>query len=507
MPEEAPLQPGNDAMPDEAPPQPEACDATAAVAAWLERHPHVVHGRYTQRRRLFLEAACRDPQRRSTLESRLLVSGAYQRARGNIGRHVSRQREPDPCLVYSPSQAAPSPGSNGNVVEDERRAAASPVPARQLARGPSALFAGIHRVFQQQGDAVTSLAFARDQAQLLAVASRNGVVVLYPTAKDGMAQRLMGHRGAVLHVDFSAGNEYLASSSEDATVRVWRVDNGSCLREFPLLATAICTLTFHPANSNLLLLDGDRPGLACANVSTGKDAARCLNAGEVVAAAFDFSGAVIFAATRSGTINILQLKAAQRWKLTLWRSVAITDNHRDVDGPEPAPNAVTYTPWLKDFGGPALLVPCTDRTIYIFSWQGRTGSPDPTWKERLLEAKSASGLSRRLVLRLPTPAGPRRWPGSAAFCGQGASHVVCSEGDNTLSIVNLGTLRVADALSAHAERISAVRASSGGDLLASADTSGCVILWGTNPPRADSSSTQGPDCDFERQPDYDSVAE
>jgi len=264
----------------------------------------------------------------------------------------------------------------------------------------------------------------------------------------------------------------------------------------------------HPVNSNLLLFGDETCGLACVSVggsssgvsasaSSGKEAVRFLAVGEVTTAVFNHSGTVAFAALMVGSIEVLQLEGTRGWGLALWRSFPISgDNSSESPVAQPAPCGLTYTAWLSVFGSPALMVTCLDRSIRIFAWHGMEndttiGWSSSSWVDRMLEIKGGDALSCKLVLRLPSAAASlRRLPCPSAFFGAGASHAVCGTADGALSVVDLRTLRTVDSLTAHASRISAVRASGGGGtmLLASADTGGTVVLWGAEAPQSTSDS-------------------
>lgn len=495
------------------------------INCWVDAHPRIMLKRYTERRGMFLQ-----DKLEGGAASRFSAAGDYQKARSNICRHLGRARQPDTSLHSNGSPLPSSRFSSPRPVGGGLGGADSAARAAPSQAAGDRLFAAIHQVFHEQVDAVTSLALARERA-LLAMASRSGELVICCTDSSSEALHLDGHKAAVVELDFSAGDAYLASGSEDTTVRMWRVENGNCLREFSTGA-AVCAVAFHPINSNILLFGDMRRGLACANVSVGKDAARCMSVRDIVSATFDHTGTVVFAATRSANVDVLQLQErhqdTRNWELTLWHAFPVAGTKKTSIESEDFQSGscrLVYTAWMKEFGGPALMVPWIDRSVRLFSWDSSNMSAEcqpSSWKSRFMERRSTA-LTCRLVLRLP--GATKRIPGPVAFCGPGSAFAVCGNADGTLSIMDLKTMRVAENLVAHSQRISALRASncgssaglvssavgpaSSGDMLASADASGCVILWGASLPADTAGSGKvGTSSEAGTWPlEYDSVAE
>merc|ERR1712178_451749 len=138
----------------------------------------------------------------------------------------------------------------------------------------------------------------------------------------------------------------------------------------------ICTVAFHPTNANLLLFGDVQRDLACANVSVGKDAARCSAVRDVLTASFDHTGGVVFAVSRAGCIEVLQLQErhheTHNWELTLWHSFSIIGQRAhtpSLDGEDLQLGScrIVYASWLREFESPALMVPWLDRSVRLFS--------------------------------------------------------------------------------------------------------------------------------------------
>ena len=72
-----------------------------------------------------------------------------------------------------------------------------------------------------KGDILCASPFHKQQ--YVAAGTSTGTVMLFPNSSNLRYRRLVGHRGPVTCLAVSRSPEYLATGSEDATVRLWRV--------------------------------------------------------------------------------------------------------------------------------------------------------------------------------------------------------------------------------------------------------------------------------------------
>ena len=94
-------------------------------------------------------------------------------------------------------------------------------------------------------NAVDAVAFSPD-GKLLASGSRDATVGLWRVEDGTLLRTLEGHMSLVNTVAFSPDGKLLASASGDRTVRVWRVDDGTQLRILEGHANPVNTVAFSP---------------------------------------------------------------------------------------------------------------------------------------------------------------------------------------------------------------------------------------------------------------------
>ena len=105
----------------------------------------------------------------------------------------------------------------------------------------------------------SSIAFSRDATQF-AVGAQNGDVVIMSALQDRAAEPIVlkGHGGPIWDLVFSPTGKWLASASQDRTVRVWDIDNASEPQVLKGHFGPVKTVSFSPDGQRLVSSGDDR---------------------------------------------------------------------------------------------------------------------------------------------------------------------------------------------------------------------------------------------------------
>ncbi|XP_077491431.1 WD repeat-containing protein 13-like isoform X2 [Amblyomma americanum] len=166
-------------------------------------------------------------------------------------------------------------------------------------------FAGVHHIFDQHRDAVTSVRFANNEKYLLGCSSADGNLSICRLDPPCVLFMLQGHHGKVTGFEWSLSNDLLVSGSLDSTVRLWDATTGSCVRTVPDPAgAAILSCVFQPANNNMVVTGNDKGLVQVLNISTGiyLKGGSSQTTGCVLCLTFDPTGKLLWAGDDRGYI-------------------------------------------------------------------------------------------------------------------------------------------------------------------------------------------------------------
>ncbi len=93
---------------------------------------------------------------------------------------------------------------------------------------------------------VTYVALSPDD-KVVAVGSTDSMVRLYDAQSTASIAILEGHNGNILSLSFDPLNEYIASTSEDGSLKIWNVKNATCLKTIQCTSSSNSDMAVRPA--------------------------------------------------------------------------------------------------------------------------------------------------------------------------------------------------------------------------------------------------------------------
>lgn len=321
---------------------------------------------------------------------------------------------------------------------------------------PAYSFVGMHCIFDQAKAMVTVVKFGYMSSDLLAYGAADGsLFVCTVSMPPSVLQQLTGHTKEVTDFDFSANNQYIASTSIDKTVRVWDVSKGLCIRVIYGVSSQLC-IRFHPVNNNFLSVGNANKEILVFNFSTGRTINKLTFYGEVTAMDHDHTGQLIFCGDAQGCLYTVSMNS---------RTGALSHTHRHRSkSKHPSPiTTVQYRTFSLLARGPVLLTFSRDGSLSFFS----------------VSLEVQGYLTVRCALKLT----PRLHSIRASFCPllslEKGEYIVAGSEDTNVYFYDLTRPKHAcvNKLQGHAYPVIGIAWNHGENLLASSDFGGTVIVW------------------------------
>ncbi|KAL1501342.1 hypothetical protein ABEB36_006677 [Hypothenemus hampei] len=319
-------------------------------------------------------------------------------------------------------------------------------------------FTGVHHIFDQHTKAVTMVKFANNETSRLCCSSLDGNLSVCDVSSNPpcVLAILRGHTSGVPALEWSANNDFIASVSLDATIRLWKSSDFSCLRILnePNHAQILCCI-FQPSNNNLILIGNNRGEIRILNVSAGlflKNS--CKVGGNILILTSDTNGKIIWTGNDRGEILAIICEVnggmCKGKKLTIDPNICIT--------------SLSYRTWIsREARDPLLLVNATNNSISLFSVIDEEGGLQ-------LKRKFQNRHTRHVV--------------KSTFCPimsfrQGACVVTGSEDGNVyfMNVEKNSDKAIVNTLQGHSNTVLSVSFNCDESLLATSDLDGLVIIW------------------------------
>ncbi|WP_125731245.1 serine/threonine-protein kinase [Microcystis viridis] len=279
-------------------------------------------------------------------------------------------------------------------------------------------------------DTVSSLVYSPD-GRYLASGSNDKTIKIWEVATGKELRTLTGHSDSVESVVYSPDGRYLASGSNDKTIKIWEVATGKELRTLTGHSSWVYSVVYSPDGRYLASGSGDGT-ITIWEVATGKGLRILTGHSDWVrSVVYSPDGRYLASGSGDGTITI--------WEVATGKGLRILTGHSDWV------RSVVYSP-----DGRYLASGSWDKTIKI--WEVATGK------------------------ELRTLTGHSHWVFSVVYSPDGR-YLASGSDDNTIKIWEVATGKELRTLTGHSHWVYSVVYSPDGRYLASGSADNTIKIW------------------------------
>lgn len=259
---------------------------------------------------------------------------------------------------------------NSQVITPTSLAEASRAMAGERSISENYSFSGVHHIFDQHRESVTSVKFAHDDKSRLACSSLDGQISIFQIIPppSTIICSLQGHTAGVTDFVWSLSNDTILSCSLDGSSRLWQVASGRCLRVIPNPnESEVLACLFQPINNNLFAIGDSKQMLQVFNLSTGKVVKGGTSnlPGQVLSLCFDSSGKILWAGDSKGNVNSFLFDLITG-RLIRAKRTSICEGHPVT--------SISSRSWVnREARDPLLLVNCAANALFLFRVTGSEG--------------------------------------------------------------------------------------------------------------------------------------
>lgn len=326
--------------------------------------------------------------------------------------------------------------------------------------------------------AVTCMCFGKDQRDhiLMAMGNNDGDVVVYKVLRTvtevgdkalvekgtaiAVHKRMTGHSATITSLYFSEDQRQLVTTSTDKCVRIWLVSSGASVAvltdSVPVFASA-----FLPSDPDVLIIANGKAVLRLANVQTGASLQKLKVKSIVQALELDHESPSLLAGTKSGSVYVLEATPPSDDEpnpLKFKCAVEVTQG------------MVTCITLVRKFYGarPCALVSACDHSITIIDCVYGTGVSGKVAPQSVM-----IDVVVRQRLQVPQSVLPIK----NCFSAYNRGFIISGSEDNRIYIFPFSDSSNYTRLKHHEAPVVCVAVNSHDTLLASADSTGRIVLW------------------------------